>query len=473
MAISSLWSFSMLHAQWTDAILYAITADTLEDKLGPHSLRVDDYNILHVMYLKERTDGGYNIYYDRRNPEGVWNGATLINEITEQVAEADFGVYGQDTLYFAYTRITPEGPQLQLSTLDGPFKTTVSIGDTLVSDFRPACQVDGEGRVHILYTSNNGSSDKLYYVNNALTEFFPIPMTFATLTTPPESSYPDFVVTDEGAVHICHRGGLGGDATQYIFNTGINIQDWAYYSVLNSPENSIKARISIGPENQIQIALTGSDGLGNPLQTKLYKRISGIPVSWEPGEEIVPENTGQIHSIFTGRSGFSIAGVEGVNSGLFTGQVIAAMNSSGSWTSESLLDDGYSFEPQIILDNIDQGYAIIRSQAGDASSSEILLWGKATTEPTTPLSSISTISLKEISVYPNPAQQDIYFNLAGEEMLEIKLSDLAGKTIDADVVFGNDGGVYKVHFKRDLLPGIYILSLHGKHSAYRARIIKL
>ncbi len=465
-------------AQWEGAEMYVLTNDTLYDKLLPHSIRVDGYNNLHFTYLKTRPDTGFDMYYDKRLYDGTWNGATLINEVTEPVAEADFGVYGQDSLYFVYTVITDNGPQLKLTQLDGPFKTTFDIGDLEDPEYSPVCQVDKNGLIHFLYiapyTSDFGTSNKIHYVNNEVSDFYPIALNPVNIPEIIENCKPDLAIGSQGDAHFAFRSGNNGNVIQYVFNSELNIQNWSYYTVNAAPDAPILPKIAIGKDDQVHLAVSGTDGINNTIYTQYFKKISSVPVTWEPLQNIVGSGSGLLSSLHTDSLGVPCAGISELENNQPNGNVLAAVNDNGEWEAQQLMDSNNIFEPQVVYDNIGQGYMVGRRQTSDTNSSEIILWGKPTTEPTVPAIGTSiqlAFTDTYIQAYPNPAKEGINVILPfSNGIIEYEILDIFGRLIDKSSRF-MDQKILHFNLNDSYNSGIHLIRIKSGNKSYLAKFI--
>ena len=452
-----------IQAQWENAENYFVTDNEVVDQLTYQALQTDNTNNIHTCWLQERDGVGFDILYDRRSPDGDWNGNATINEEDEVVREAEMQVEGAQQLHFVYTAQNATGVDLYVASVDGAIKTVSQITEDTNTEHNPSIAIDGLGNLHICWIDQNNEGDyRVFYANNSSGDFIVEEMIFTQPSTTPENAQPKIEVTDDGAAHMMYVGmnNSGGPAIRYVFNNGLNFDLWQNSVIIVAETlQESSARFAIDENNRIHLIVEGSDG-GNSDSKVLYygKQVNDNSFQWEGPAVVDNAGTLQLNSVDVTTDGFVHLGMDAKTGSMLDGNAMYATNSSGAFIVSSVIDNGFTFGSQITIDNVGTPYLIaINSEMGNGDE-EVIVYGDPITDATDPGVGIDGIVTNEIAIVSAPEMDG--FTLVGDLVVDqaaYQIFDLQGKLVDRGVVSSNNivstallpAGMYAVLIRLD------------------------
>lgn len=480
-AFALLLCSNVLFGQWENAVDTLITNDEIQDQLTTQALVSDPVNNLHALYLKEKVDtNGYDIFYDRRTPEGIWNGATLLNAQNEIVYDAALGAVKADSFHVVYVADADSSREIFMTTFQGVTKIERQVTFNTTEEFNPTVEVDNEGWLHMVWVGFNDDGDsKLYYANNAFSDtIIPQPLQFSSPYADDSVPKPSLAIEDNGAAHIAFKTDLTGERIQYIFNQELNNLAWNYHIVDTDNTYDDKAFLAVGDDGQIHMAYSGRDTEGGPDVLNYTWRPPGDIFDWMPSILIDEDQLGSLGSLELDAEGVAHVAINGVNDGEETGDILYATNAGDAWSVEELLANGETFNAQIILDNISQAYAIAELSVDTIPGREILIYGNPFSEVTVPpmdtvpdttTSIINMVVQNELLLFPNPVQTHLTVTLPlDSEVNSWMIYDVQGKLISTGQSQNQD--VLELSFE-DYQPGIYVLAIESDGIHYSEKVL--
>ena len=71
-----------LNAQWSGAILDTLTNNNVKDEVNRQIIAIDSADNLHIVYSREISPSGWNIFYKKRNANATWTNEEMVTPQT-------------------------------------------------------------------------------------------------------------------------------------------------------------------------------------------------------------------------------------------------------------------------------------------------------------------------------------------------------------------------------------------------------
>lgn len=457
-----------LFAQWEGAETHILTNDTLIEFATDQSFMTDPTNNMHVLYLVEREDSvGFNVFYDRRDPDGIWNGATQINNDNTPVWDAALAAVQTDSFHVAWIGEGEFSKELFVTTFRGVTKIERQVTDNDTEEYDPTTFVDKEGFLHLAWAGfDTDSLPKVFYANNAFQDtLIAQKLAFSNPGEYIDRCRPALAITDGGVAHVVFKSTLNNQSLQYIFNQGLNNQFWSTNFVASNNDLDLYAHLAVGNDNRLHMAFAGEETAGDPQRIYYTSKTPNSSANWDGLFLVDEDQLGHLMSLDVDSDGFAHVAINEVQDSVAQGNLLYANNYDEEWNVIELIEDEHTFDGRIIFDNIDQPYALCARSNDSIPGSELILYGNPIsmmTEPPVDTMMVDTMDsgiaqneLLEWSVAPNPTSDfvEIVFPLGSSEN-QWSLYDAGGqRVLGGNCVACQDETISL----RDLAGGIFLL----------------
>lgn len=461
-----------LSAQWGGAETHTLTDDEKVELSTDQSLMTDPNNNLHVLYLREREDSvGYDVFYDRRNPEGAWNGATQINNDNTPVWDAALAAIETDSFHVAWIGNGELSKELFVTTFRGVTKIERQVTNNDTEEFDPCTFVDKEGYLHVAWAGfDNDSVPKIFYANNAFQDtLIAQKLSFSSPGEYVDRCRPSLAITEGGAAHLIFKSNLNDQRLQYIFNQGLNNQLWSTNFVPSDNVADHYGYLSVGPEGRLHMAFSGQANEGDPQKIHYTSKPPNNSPNWDALDLVDEDQLGNLMSLDVDSSGFAHIAINEVQDSVAQGNLLYANNYGDVWNVIELIEDEQTFNGRILFDNVDQAYALCARTNDTVPGSELIIYGNPMslyTEPEvedtmevvdTMDTAIEYNELIQWSVSPNPSSDfiDILFPL-GSQQNKWTLYDANGRLVKSGLCSNCQSNQVNI---KELPKGVFLLQV--------------
>ncbi len=458
-----------LLAQFEQAETHILTNDTLVEFATDQSIMTDPNNNLHVLYLSEREDSvGFNIFYDRRDPDGIWNGATQINNDNTPVWDAALAAVQTDSFHVAWIGEGAQSRELFVTTFRGVTKIERQVTDNTTEEYDPTTFVDDQGYLHIAWAGfDTDSLPKIFYANNAFQDtLIAQKLTFSSPGEFVDRSRPSLAITDGGMAHVVFKSDLNNQSLQYIFNQGLNNQFWSTNFVPSENELDLYAFLAVGNDNLLHMAFAGEGTAGDPQRISYTNKTPNSSGNWNDQFLVDEDQLGNLMSLDVDSEGNAHVAINEVQDSIPQGNLLYANNFGEVWNVIELIEDEQTFDGRIIIDNVDQGYVLAARTNDSIPGSELIVYGNPISMFTeAPVDTMMDSMMMNVgivqnhlldwTVAPNPSSDfvDIIFPLGSNEN-QWTLYDASGQR----VMTNQCNGCFETNLVvKDLPSGVFLL----------------
>lgn len=451
---------SPLIAQWENAVLDTITADLSQDIVNnKQAIDVDENDNVHLIWTKI-IDNGFQIMYNRRNPDGIWGGSIAIDQgVGSAFNPSTTLLPGVGRPVATYVVGNPPSQEVAVSYFTSNNWTTVYLNNGGNEKYSPSIAADNNGFLHIAWVGANNDGDyKIFYCRFTLaTDTF-------VIQELEESSPGDFgsgadpyiVWSETTGVIIGYRGGDFNNYNIHLANKTPGSDMWEFETIDTPNADDYTNAITI-KNDVIHLLVSGNDGFGiggagyylrkqfgEPWSTPDKVNISGNAVI---GSSLVIDDNGKAHCVWEELSG-----------NFLLGNIHYSTNKNGDWQSVPLLMNGATHNANLAFNTKGQGILMGEMediQSFDADLIEVIVFGAPEV-----ISSVQNLPIQNesISIFPNPADTEINIQQADNQPIDKQFSlfDLDGKLLFKQSLSGED----RLRLDRtQLLPGMYFYTL--------------
>jgi len=210
--------------------------------------------------MREREDSiGYDVFYDRRDPDGIWNGATQINNNNTPVWDASLAAVRTDSFHIAWIGNGEDSRELFVTTFRGITKIERQVTSNTTEEYQPATFVDRQGYLHLAWAGfDTDSIARIFYANNAFQDTLIVQkLAFSDPGVFVEDCRPSLAIAHNGSAHVINRSDINGDTLQYMFNTDLNSPFWSTNFIPSPDSINLYGYLSVGADGKLHTAFAG------------------------------------------------------------------------------------------------------------------------------------------------------------------------------------------------------------------------
>ncbi len=436
---------TQLNAQWSGAILDTLTNNNVKDEVNRQSIAIDSADNLHIVYSREISPSGWNIFYKKRNANATWTNEEIVSPQTGyNPVIAASNINGE--AYVAFEAIDTSDKEIYICSNAGGTWNCFQLTSDNLDDTSPSIAVDSSGFLHLTWIKekSNGSY-KIMYATNLSGNWALQELIASQLGQFGSGASPEIAVDKSGFANIAYRGNNGnGYRIHYAHNQIPGGSTWNYEIISTPNDQDLAFAILVDGDTVSHLLITGNDGFGLPLRAYYHTKKFSDP-SFSPSVEVAPTFRGQAGDLFVDRNKIPHFVLNEVNGNIFTGNVIYA--DSTDWNGRMLLNSGDIYNANLVMDSEDRAF-LLAYQGNTSNEEEVVVFGSS--NPVI----IPTLENKE-----SP-----YTIISSDNLLKIHFREnyfgrLLCTSIDGKIVFDNRGNFYIGEIFSINIPakGVYLL----------------
>ena len=456
-AFTFLFSFQ-INAQWSGAILDSLTHNNVRDVVNHQCIDIDRSDILHVVYSKENSVSGWNIFYKKRDVNAMWSSEESVTSQTgfNPVISAS-NIPGE--AYVAYEAYDTLDEEIYVCSNAGGIWNCFQLTSDTVNDTYPSIAVDSSGFIHLTWISEKSNGNfRIKYASNISGSWVIQELTGGQLGQFGSGASPEIAVDKSGLAHIAYRGNNGnGYRIQHAYNQSPGGTTWNYDFITTPNDEDLSLAIQVDRDTVVHLLVSGDDGFGLP-QRAYYQKKTFSATTFSPSVEVAPSYRGQVGDLFVDNNKIPHFVLNEVSGNMYTGNIIYA--DSNDWNGILLLNSGDIYNANLVMDEEDHAY-LLAYRGNSFPDEEVVFYGSS-----------SPVDIAAVEDKETP-----YKIISTENNLKIYFKEnysgrLSCTTIDGRIVFDNrhnyqKGETISIGY---LTVGVYILFAENQEGKFVQKV---
>ena len=360
------------NAQWAGAVLDTLTHNNIRDVVNHQCMAIDDSDIIHVVYSRENSVSGWNIFYKRRDVNAQWSGEESVTSKTAfNPVIASSNISGK--AFIAYEAIDSLDNEIYVCSDSGGTWNCMQLTSDHINQTNPSIAVDSLNFLHLAWiTENSAGHFKINYATNISGTWVIQELTGSLLGQFGGGASPEIAVDKNGNAHIAYRGNNGnGYRIHHAYNNMPGGTIWNYDIITTPNDQDLSFSLKVDRDTVVYLLISGDDGFGFPVHA--YYQTKKYPASgFSPSLAVAPSFLGQAGDIFVDRNKIPHFLLNEVNGNINTGNIIYA--DSTNWNGTLLLNSGDIYNANLVMDSEDHAY-LLAYRGNSLPEEEVVFYG--------------------------------------------------------------------------------------------------
>jgi hypothetical protein len=360
-------------AQFASATVDTLTQNNLREEVNNHSFAIDNSGTLHVIYQRENSVQGWDIYYKSRDVNGNWTAEVMIND--QPGFHPSLSVNKWTGLPAVVYESSDSIGQIMLTSYDTAW-STMQLTNSTTSNYSPDIRIDSLGFYHVAYIGEDTAAPtqtyRIFYATNLSGSWSTSVLSGSQLGSFGTGAAPAIAVENDGTAHISFRGGnFNSYRIYHAFNLSPGSVVWGYDQIQTPNAEDLISTIEIGNDTAVHLAVSGNDGFGFPSKTFYTKKDFGAS-SFDSVIAVAPGFSSNVGDLFMDRKTIPHIVMDEISGNIYTGNVIYA--DSTDWNGRLILQTNEIYNSNLVMDSIGNGY-VLAIQGNTFQTQEAIVFG--------------------------------------------------------------------------------------------------